>query len=447
MQPLTARPARSLAGTAAVPGDKSLSHRALILGALAVGETRVAGLSGGDDVHRTGLALGGFGAEVIELPGPEGGVARIAGRGLGGLIEPDDVVDCGNSGTGARLLIGLAAGHDMTAVFTGDASLRRRPMARITGPLGQVGARFVGRSGERLPLAVIGAAEPMPITYRLPVASAQVKSAVLLAGLSAPGTTTVIEPTPTRDHSEHLLRHFGAEVDVEDTEEGRVIRLVGQPELTARDVEVAADPSQAAFPLVAALLVPGSDVIVPNVNLNPLRAGLFGVLRDMGADIVESNRRVLQGEPVADLTARAGTLRGIEVPPDVAASMIDEYPILAVAAAFAEGRTEMRGLAELRVKESDRLAMMANGLTALGVTVEELPDGLIVTGHGGPAPANAGVLIETAMDHRIAMSFLVYGMAAQGPVTVDDGSHIATSFPTFVSLMNGLGGSVGQAPA
>lgn len=447
MSPLRAKPSRPLAGTAAVPGDKSLSHRALILGALAVGETRITGLSGGDDVHRTGLALGGFGAEVIELPGPEGGSARIAGRGLGGLCEPEDVVDCGNSGTGARLLIGLAAGHDLTAVFTGDASLRGRPMARITAPLSQIGARFVGRSGERLPLAVVGAADPMPITYRLPVASAQVKSAVLLAGLSAPGITTVIEPTPTRDHSEHLLRHFGAEVDVQDTDDGRVIRLAGQPELTAQDVEVAADPSQAAFPLVAALLVPGSEVTVPNVNLNPLRAGLFDVLRQMGADIVESNRRTLQGEPVADLTARAGTLKGIEVPPEVAASMIDEYPILAVAAAFAEGRTKMRGLAELRVKESDRLAMMAKGLSSLGVAVEELPDGLIVTGHGGPAPAADGVLIETAMDHRIAMSFLVYGTAAQGGVAVDDGSHIATSFPTFTELMNGLGAAIGEVPA
>jgi 3-phosphoshikimate 1-carboxyvinyltransferase len=447
MPPLTAEPAAFLAGIARVPGDKSLSHRALILGAVAVGETRIAGLSGGDDVRRTGLALAHLGAEVIELPGPEGGAARIAGRGLGGLVEPEDVIDCGNSGTGARLLIGLVAGHPLTAIFTGDASLRRRPMARITAPLGEIGGRFVGRSGDRLPLAVIGAAAPLPIEYRLPVASAQVKSAVLLAGLSAPGVTTVIEPTPTRDHSEHLLRHFGAEVEVEDGADGRVIRLAGQPELTAQDVEIATDPSQAAFPLVAALICPGSEVTVPNVNLNPLRAGLFDTLREMGADITETNRRTLQGEPVADLVARSSTLKGIVVPAERAAAMIDEYPVLAVAAAFAAGRTEMRGLAELRVKESDRLAMMARGLAALGIAVEELPDGLIVTGHGGPAPAADGALIGTAMDHRIAMSFLVYGTAAQGPVTVDDAAHIATSFPTFETLMNGLGARIAEPSA
>jgi 3-phosphoshikimate 1-carboxyvinyltransferase len=443
MPALIAEPAAPLTGRVAVPGDKSLSHRALILGALAVGETTVAGLSGGDDVRRTGLALAGFGAEVAALPGPEGGAARLYGVGVGGLREPEDVVDCGNSGTGARLLIGLCAGHPLTAVFTGDASLRRRPMARITAPLAEIGARFVGRRGDRLPMAVVGCAEPLPIEYRLPVASAQVKSAILLAGLTAPGVTTVIEPTPTRDHSEHLLRHFGAEVTVEETGDGgRVIRLVGQPELTGRAVSVPADPSAAAFPIVAALLTPGSEVTVPDVNLNPLRAGLFTTLREMGAAIEESNRRLLQGEPVADLTARTSRLRGIVVPPERAASMIDEYPILAVAAAFAHGRTEMRGLAELRVKESDRLATMAAGLAGLGVRLEELPDGLRVEGAGGPAPAAPQVLIRTELDHRIAMSFLVYGGAARGPVAIDDGEPIATSFPGFAALMNRLGARI-----
>jgi 3-phosphoshikimate 1-carboxyvinyltransferase len=432
---LVARRSRPLAGQIDVPGDKSISHRALMLGALAVGETAITGLLAGDDVLHTAACMRALGAEIAR---GEDGVWRVAGLGVGGLVEPDRVLDMGNSGTGVRLLMGLVASHPMTAIFTGDASLCRRPMARVTTPLAQMGARFVGRSGGRLPLAVVGTADALPIEYRLPVASAQVKSAIILAGLNTPGETTVIEPEPTRDHSERLLRHFGAEVRVEDDSDGaRRVTLVGQPELRAADVVVPGDPSSAAFPTVAALIVPGSEVRIRNVGTNPLRTGLFTTLAEMGADIAFAEARIAGGEPVADLVVRAGGLKGVEVPAERAPSMIDEYPILAVAAACAEGTTIMRGLAELRVKESDRLAAMARGLAANGVAVEELPDGLIVHGRGRP-PAG-GALVATEMDHRIAMSFLVLGLAAECAVTVDDDAMIDTSFPGFAALMGGLG--------
>lgn len=442
MAPLTSIPSSALAGDVVAPGDKSISHRALMLGALAVGETRIEGLLEGDDVRRTAAAMQALGAQVERLGE---GRWRVRGVGVGGFAEPADVLDMGNSGTGARLAMGLVASAPIFAVFTGDASLRRRPMARVTEPLSQIGARFWTREGGRLPVAMQGAREPLPVEYRLPVASAQVKSAVLLAGLNAPGETTVIEPEPTRDHTENLLRHFGAEVRGEPEGRGRRIAVKGQPELKAAPVSVPGDPSSAAFPVVAALLAPGSEVRVRNVNLNPLRAGLYETLVEMGADLRFENRRMLQGEPVADLVARASRLKGVSPPPERAPAMIDEYPILAVAAAFAEGTTTLRGAAELRVKESDRIAAMARGLAALGVSVEELPDGLVVRGAGGPAPAAEGVVIATELDHRIAMSFLVYGMAARGPVTIDDGAMIDTSFPGFAALMNGLGARIGAA--
>jgi 3-phosphoshikimate 1-carboxyvinyltransferase len=431
---LTAHPIEALAGEARVPGDKSISHRSLMLGALAVGETRIAGLLDGEDVLDTARAMRALGAEIER---DDDGVWHVWGRGVGGLAEPADVLNFGNSGTGVRLAMGLIAQQPITAVFTGDASLRRRPMGRVTEPLMSMGARFVGRAGLRLPLAITGPDSLLPVAYRLPVPSAQVKSAVLFAGLGAPGQTTVIEPEPTRDHSERMLRHFGAEVRVEDREDGRHIVLTGQPELRAAALRVPGDPSSAAFPLVAALLLPGSEVLLANVGVNPLRTGLFKTLVEMGADIAEENPREEAGEPVADLRVRASQLRGIEVPAERAPSMIDEYPILAVAAALAEGRTVMRGLKELRVKESDRLAAMARGLAACGVEVEEGEDSLVIVGSGGRPPG--GALIASDLDHRIAMSFLVLGMAAEKAVTVDDAGPIATSFPGFAEIMRALG--------
>jgi 3-phosphoshikimate 1-carboxyvinyltransferase len=365
----------------------------------------------------------------------------VQGVGIGALKTPDDVIDMGNSGTGARLLSGLVAGHPITAQFTGDSSLRSRPMARVTAPLEGFGARFVTRDGGRLPMTVIGAREPTPVTYELPVPSAQVKSAILFAGLCAPGTTTVIEPEPTRDHSELMLRHFGAEIAVEDQADGRRrISLVGQPELMAREVRVAGDPSSAAFPAVAALIVPGSRVTLRHVGLNPLRDGLYRTLIEMGAAIEFADKRDEAGEPVADLVVSFGKLKGIEVPASRAPSMIDEYPILAVAAACADGKTVMRGLAELRVKESDRLAAIAEGLAACGVTAEVDGDTLTVHGTGGEIPG--GGTVATRLDHRIAMSFLVLGLAAERPITIDDGGPIATSFPEFEALMAALGANI-----
>lgn len=428
-----------LGGTADVPGDKSISHRAIIMGGLSVGETVIEGLLEGEDVHRTAAAWRLLGAEVTRRGE---GSWTVRGCGVGGASEPDDVLDMGNSGTAARLLLGALASTPLTAFFSGDASLRSRPMQRVTAPLAEMGTRFLSRSGGRLPLALVGAADPMPIEYRLPVASAQVKSAILLAGLNCPGRTTVIEPHATRDHTERMLRHFGAEVTVEDSDEGRRISVEGQPELTGKAVIVPGDPSSAAFAVVAALIVPNSEVVLRNVGLNPGRAGLFETLAEMGADITLADRREAGGEPVADLVVRSGPLRGVDVPPERAPSMIDEYPVLAVAAAFAEGRTRMRGLAELRVKESDRLAGTAEGLAACGVSVQVEGDDLVVAGGRSVA---GGAAIRTRLDHRIAMAFLVLGMAAEEPVFVDDAGPIATSFPGFADLMNGLGGAIRQA--
>jgi 3-phosphoshikimate 1-carboxyvinyltransferase len=440
MQPLTAHPSDGLAGEIPVPGDKSISHRALMLAALAVGESEITGLLEGEDVLRTAEALRALGAEVARA---DGGAWRVWGRGVGGLVEPDRVLDMGNSGTAARLLMGILAGHPMTTVLTGDASLVGRPMGRVAEPLEQMGARIVARQGTRLPLAVVGSDRLLPIRYRLPVPSAQVKSAVLLAGLGAPGRTEVVETLPTRDHSERMLRHFGAEVRVEETDEGQLVALTGQPELEARRVTVPGDPSSAAFPLVAALVTPGSRLRLAGVGLNPRRCGLLDTLREMGADIGIGNEREAGGEPVGDLLATAGPLRGVEVPAERAPAMIDEYPVLAVAAACATGTTVMRGLAELRVKESDRLAAVAQGLAACGVKVEEGPDSLAVHGLAGRPPG--GGTVESRLDHRIAMSFLVLGLAAERPVTVDDAGPIETSFPGFADLMKSLGGRIEPA--
>lgn len=435
MLPLIARSAPALKGRVRVPGDKSISHRALMLGCLAVGETKVEGMLEGEDVLATAAAMRAFGAQV-ENTGA--GAWTIHGVGVGGLLEPEDVLDMGNSGTSTRLIMGLAASHAITTVFTGDASLRSRPMQRVMDPLGQMGASFVSRSGGRLPLTVTGRAPAIPIAYKLPVPSAQVKSAILLAGLNTPGITTVIEKEPTRDHSERMLKGFGADLWAEETPEGTAIHVRGEVELKPTHIVVPGDPSSAAFPIVAAAILPGSDVVVENVGLNPTRAGLFTVLKDMGADLAFENEREVGGEPVADIRVRGGALKGIEVPPEIAPSMIDEYPILAVAAAFAEGQTIMRGIGELRVKESDRIAMMAAGLQACGVAVTEEPEGMIVNGTGGGL-VPGGATVAAKLDHRIAMSFAVLGLRAKAPVRVDDASPINTSFPGFVDLMNGLG--------
>lgn len=440
--PLWSRAMGALTGSITVPGDKSISHRALMFGALAVGETVVTGLLEGEDVLRTAAAMRALGAEVERQPD---GTWRLFGRGVGGLVEPSEVLDMGNSGTGARLLMGLLATHPMTCILTGDASLCKRPMARVIDPLTAFGATFTGRSGGRLPLAVTGTDHPVPQTYTLPVASAQVKSAILLAGLNTPGETTVIEPEPTRDHTELMLRAFGAEVRVENRPEGgKIITLVGQPELTGRDIQVPGDPSSAAFPVVAGLIVPGSEITVRNVGMNPLRTGLFATLLEMGADLTFENERLEGGEPVADIVVRYSRLRGVSVPPERAPSMIDEYPILAVAAACAEGETRMHGLAELRVKESDRLAAMADGLDACGVETAVEGDTLIVRGSG--QPPRGGALIPVNLDHRIGMSYLILGMVSQDPVGIDDSAAIATSFPGFPALMTGLGALIMDRP-
>lgn len=420
-----------------MPGDKSISHRALIFGALAIGETSISGLLEGEDVLATAEAMRRLGAEVIRNAD---GSWSVHGVGVGGLREPEQPLDFGNSGTGARLVMGLVAGHPITATFIGDASLSRRPMGRVISPLTQMGAHFHAREGGRLPLTLTGAKRALPISYQSPVASAQVKSAILLAGLNAPGVTTVIEATPTRDHTERMLKAFGAEVASETGKDGLLaISLTGEPELTPCPIAVPGDPSSAAFPVVAALLTPGSEIIVEGITLNPHRAGLYTTLMEMGGDIEVMNQREEGGEPVADLRVRSSRLKGIEVPPARAASMIDEYPVLAVAAGFAEGTTTMLGIHELRVKESDRIAATASGLRANGIKVRESEDGMVVEGRGGEV--GGGGHVTTHMDHRIAMSFLVMGLAAQKPVTVDDASMIATSFPDFERLMRGLGAS------
>lgn len=437
--PMTSSACGPLSGVAEVPGDKSISHRSLILGALSVGETTVSGLLEGQDVLDTGKAMQAFGADVINHGG---GDWSVHGVGVGGFAEPDTVIDCGNSGTGVRLIMGAMATSPITATFTGDASLNKRPMARVTDPLGLFGAQAVGRDGGRLPMTIVGAADPVPAQYTVPVPSAQVKSAVLLAGLNAPGETVVIEAEATRDHTERMLAGFGAQITTEVTDAGRVITLTGQPELQPQHIVVPRDPSSAAFPVCAALIVPGSDVLVPNIGLNPTRAGLFTTLREMGADLQYENMREEGGEPVADLRARfSPDLKGIVVPAERAASMIDEYPILSVVASFASGETHMPGVKELRVKESDRIDAMAAGLRAAGVTVEDGPDWWTVTGRGhGNVPG--GATAASHLDHRIAMSFLVMGMATDKPMSVDDGGPIATSFPIFEPLMAALGAQV-----
>ena len=433
--PLEARCSGPLTGKARVPGDKSISHRALILGALSVGKTRISGLLEGEDVLNTAKSMRALGAEVDRT----GDFAWVVqGVGVSGFAEPQNPLDFGNSGTGCRLVMGAVAGCPITAVFDGDASLHSRPMRRVLDPLELMGAktRSSGEGG-RLPLTLAGARDPVPITYRTPVASAQIKSAVLLAGLSAPGVTTVIEQEASRDHTELMLKHFGAEiVSSKEGAHGRKIALTGQPELHGADVVVPADPSSAAFPIVAALIVEGSDIILPDVMTNPLRTGLFATLREMGALLEETEVRGDAGEPMAQIRARASKLRGVEVPPERAPSMIDEYLVLAVAAAFAEGTTIMRGLHELRVKESDRLAATAAMLRVNGVSVEISGDDLLVEGRGH---VPGGSLVATHMDHRIAMSALVMGLASDKPVKVDDTAFIATSFPDFIPMMRALG--------
>ncbi len=424
-----------LRGTVTVPGDKSISHRSLMLGALAVGETVVEGMLEGEDVIATAQALRAMGATIER---DDQARWHIYGVGVGGLLQPETALEMGNSGTSTRLLMGLVASHPITATFTGDSSLSRRPMRRVIEPLGRMGADFTTSPGDRLPLMLRGICPAVPIEYRLPVASAQVKSAILLAGLNTPGITRVIEPVPTRDHSERMLRGFGAELTVEEVDGERIIAIHGEATLSPQHIVVPGDPSSAAFPVVAALLVPGSDITVRNVGLNPTRAGLFAALRLMGADIAETNPRIVGGEPVADLVVRQSALSGVEVPAALAPSMIDEYPILFVAAALASSTTVMRGIDELRVKESDRIATMVEGLRAIGVRVEEHEDGVTIHGTGGD-PLPGGATVATHLDHRIAMSFAVAGLVAGKAVTIDDMAPVATSFPTFSALLGALG--------
>ncbi len=427
-----------LTGTIRVPGDKSISHRALMLSALAMGTSRVEGLLEGEDVLATAAAMRAMGADIQRQ---DDGSWTIRGVGVGNLRQPETALDMGNSGTSTRLLMGLVASHPITATFIGDASLSKRPMGRVTDPLGQMGADFTASPGATLPLMVRGLSPAVPISYRLPVASAQVKSAILLAGLNTPGITEVIEPVPTRDHSEKMLAGFGAKLDVQlDADGARIIRIHGPAELQPQQIVVPGDPSSAAFFMVAASIIPGSDIVIENVGLNETRAGIVHVLRQMGADISELNPRIVGGEPVADLRVRHAQLRGVTVDPAIVPSMVDEFPVLFIAAACAQGTTTTSGLDELRVKESDRLHVMATGLAAIGVRVEETEDGLIIQGSGG-ARLNGGGPISVHLDHRIAMSFAVAGLVSQNGVTVDDVNPIATSFPTFLDLLAGLAGA------
>lgn len=422
-----------LTGSIRVPGDKSISHRSLMFSALAVGESRVTGLLEGEDVIATANAMRQLGATIDR---DDDGTWRISGIGLGSLIEPQQALDMGNSGTSTRLLMGILASHDLRATFIGDASLSGRPMGRVINPLSQMGASFDSSSGGTLPLMMRGAQPAIPITYRLPVASAQVKSAVLLAGLNTPGITTVIEPVPTRDHTERMLTGFGATLEVEEVSGERVIRIHGEADLKPQDVTVPGDPSSAAFFITAALLVEGSDLTIENVGLNPTRAGLIHALRQMGGSIDEVNAREVGGEPVADLRVKHSQLQGAEIDPALAPSMIDEFPVLFVAAALAKGTTTTSGLEELRVKESDRLAAMASALTASGAQLEEREDGLVVHGTDGePLRGTANAPVATQLDHRIAMSMAIAGLVSKDGVEVDDTSPIATSFPTFMSLL------------
>ncbi|MEY2883967.1 MAG: hypothetical protein RL490_1691 [Pseudomonadota bacterium] len=433
-QPLTFTATGPLSGRVTVPGDKSISHRSLMLGALAVGETVITGLLEGEDVLATAAAMRAMGA-VIERREARW---HVHGVGVGGLLQPGQALDMGNSGTSTRLLMGLIASHPITATFVGDASLSKRPMGRVIDPLSLMGASFTASPGGRLPLTMQGRCPAVPLRYTLPVASAQVKSAVLLAGLNTPGQTVVVEPVATRDHSERMLQGFGAALSVEQAPEGRIITLMGEAELRPQTITVPGDPSSAAFPMVAALIVPGSDIMIENVGMNPTRAGLVTVLQAMGGDITVMNPRTVGGEPVADLRVRHSVLTGIDLPGDDAAAMIDEYPVLFVAAACAQGNSRLRGLEELRVKESDRIAVMAAGLAACGVPCSELADGISITGSDGD-PLPGGATIAAHLDHRIAMSFAVLGLNARAPVTIDDSRPIATSFPTFAAMMQALG--------
>lgn len=438
--PLISRKAQGLKGRIRVPGDKSMSHRALMFGAVAIGETRITGLLEAEDVINTAKAMTALGADAKR---GSDGVWRVQGVGVAGLQSPKAPLDFGNSGTGVRLAMGLMATTPLTATCIGDASLSKRPMGRVTVPLAQFGTVFEAAEGNRLPITLHGAKTPVPVTYTLPVASAQVKSAVLLAGLNTPGKTTVIEPTPTRDHTERMLKGFGARITVEQKADGRHITVEGQHELKAQDIDVPGDPSSAAFPMVAALITEGSDIVIENIMLNPTRTGLIDTLVEMGGDIVIENRRLAGGEEVGDLHVKASRLRGIRVPPERAPSMIDEYPILSVAASFAEGTTRMEGLEELRVKESDRLAAVEAGLQANGVSTMSGRDWLEVQGGGAPG----GGRVTTHMDHRIAMSFLVMGLASRIYTTVDDSRFIATSFPDFTGLLNGMGARIAAPEA
>ena len=431
MNQLTSKKAGPLKGNITVPGDKSISHRSLIMGALAVGESRISGLLEGEDVLGTAAALRAFGADIYK---DTVGDWHVHGVGISGLRQPEEPLDMGNSGTGVRLLMGLVATHPIKVTFTGDASLSSRPMKRVTDPLSEFGAKFIGDNNGTLPITVQGAKTPMPISYTLPVASAQVKSAVMLAGLNTPGQTTVVENIPTRDHSERIFQYFGVPIQID----GENINVRGHAELTAKDMAVPADPSSAAFLVVAALITKGSDIIVKNVGMNPARTGIFKTLIEMGGDINFENSRQECGEDVADIRVKYSALAGVIVPHDRAPSMIDEYPVLCVAAASATGETVMRGIEELRVKESDRIAVMVRGLKSCGVEVTEHTDGMTIkksTVHGTEP-------IKTELDHRIAMSFLILGLNAEAPVTIDDGSVIETSFPGFKDLMNKMGAEI-----
>lgn len=430
-------PAGPLRGEIRVPGDKSISHRSIMLGALAMGETTVTGLLEGEDVLATAAAMRAMGATVVRTGE---GAWSVHGVGVGALLQPEAPLDMGNSGTSTRLLMGLVATHAIETRFFGDASLSGRPMGRVIDPLSQMGAAFEASEGGRLPLTVRGANPAVPIEYRLPVASAQVKSAVLLAGLNTPGITTVIEPVATRDHSERMLRGFGADLTVEEVDGERVIRIRGEAELKPQVIEVPGDPSSAAFFIVAALIVPGSELLIRNVGLNPTRAGLVHVLRQMGGSIEALNVREVGGEPVADLLVKHSALKGIDVDPALAPSMIDEFPVLFVAAALAQGTTRTSGLEELRVKESDRIAAMAAALTGAGAVVTETEDGLTIEGTGGePLRGSANARTKTHLDHRIAMSMAIAGLASRDGVEIDDTRPIATSFPMFEALLDGLG--------
>ena len=437
MKKLYSQRGEALQGTIRVPGDKSISHRALIIGAAAVGETRVNGLLEADDVLRTAEALRVLGVKIKKTRDDW----IIHGVGVGGFSAPHDILNFGNSGTGARLFMGLLATQDIRAIVSGDSSLRSRPMGRVIEPLSNMGAIFESQSNGRMPIVLHGAQEPIPIIYELPVPSAQVKSAILLAALNTPGKTTVIESAPTRDHTENMLKLFGAELEVERCSSGKLrIELNGYPELSPKPITVPGDPSSAAYPGIAALITPGSNVTIENICINPLRSGFLDTLREMGADIEIENRLNVAGEPIGDLTCRYSALNGVTVPPERAPLMIDEYPVIAIAAAFAAGQTRLCGLAELRVKESNRFLAIVEGLTACGVSVDTDEDDIIIEGCGGPPPGGAEISVN--LDHRVAMSYLVMGIAAKKAVTINDGTPIETSFPNFRILMNGLGAKI-----